>query len=86
MNFPSLIFSGDINHGYRAAILKKNYLWLLSYEKVRRAMRTAIVSYLLNEIPLKVIKNAFNFILKSIFVLKIFKFLSSRFGHVEKPA
>ena len=39
----------DINHGYRAAILKKNSLWLLPlymvvatyfyYEKVRRTMR-----------------------------------------------
>ena len=48
----------DINHGYRAAILKKNSLWLLPfymvvatyfyYEKVRRTMRTAIVSNLLN--------------------------------------
>ena len=52
MNFPSQIFFDDINHGYRAAILKKNYLWLLPlnmvvatyfyYEKVRRMMRTAI--------------------------------------------
>ena len=47
----------DINHGHRAAILKKNSSWLLPfymavatyfyYEKVRRTMRTAIVSYLL---------------------------------------
>ena len=29
MNFPSQIFFNDINHGYRAAILKKNSLWLL---------------------------------------------------------
>ena len=46
----------DINHGYRAAIMKKNSLWLLRFymavaayyyhEKVRRTMRTAIVSYL----------------------------------------
>ena len=44
----------DINHDYRAAILKKNSLWLLTffiavatscyYEKVRRTMRSAIVS------------------------------------------
>ena len=44
-----------------AAILKKNSLWLLPfymvvatyfyYEKVRRTMRTAIVSNLLNENP-----------------------------------
>ena len=57
MNFPSQIFFNDINHGYRAAILKKNSLWLLPfymvvatyfyYEKVRRTMRTAIVSNLL---------------------------------------
>ena len=48
----------DVNHGYRAAILKKNSLWLLPfymvvatyfyYEKVRRTMGTATVSNLLN--------------------------------------
>ena len=57
MNFPSQIFFNDINHGYKAALLKKNSLWLLSfymdvashcyYEKARRTMNTAIVSYLL---------------------------------------
>ena len=31
-------------------------------------------------------KNAFYFILKALFVLKIFKFLSLLFGHVEKMA
>ena len=51
-------FFTDINHGYRAAILKKYSLWLLPlymfvatyfyYEKVRRTMRTTIVSNLLN--------------------------------------
>ena len=59
MNFPSQIFSNDINLGYRTAILKKNSLRLLPfymavanyfcYEKVRRTMRTAVVSYLLKE-------------------------------------
>ena len=53
----------DINHGHRAAILKKKFLWLLPfymgvatyfyYEKVRRTMRTAIVSYLLKQKTLK---------------------------------
>ena len=53
MNFLSQIFVNDINHGYRAAILKKISLWLLSfyvavatycyYEKVRRTVRTAIL-------------------------------------------
>ena len=31
MNFPSQIFFNDINHRYRAAILKKNSLWLLPF-------------------------------------------------------
>ena len=37
-----------------------------------------------NESPLKMIKNAFYFILRALFVLKIFKFLSWLSGHVEK--
>ena len=63
MNFPSQIFFNDINHGYRAAILKKNYLWLLPFymvvvtyffdEKVRRTMRTVIVSNLLKYLAAK---------------------------------
>ena len=57
MNFSSQILFNDIDHVCRAAILKKNYMWLLPfymvvatyfyYEKVRRTMRTAIVSNLL---------------------------------------
>ena len=54
MNFPSQIFFNDIRDGSRAAILKKNSLWLLAfdmaadfyYEKVHRAMCTGILSYL----------------------------------------
>ena len=69
MNFLSQIFFNDINHGYRAAILKKISLWLLPfymvvatyfcYEKVRRKMRTAIVSKLLNciYVNIKVVNN-----------------------------
>ena len=34
-----------------------------------------------NETPLKIMKNAFYFILKALFVLKVFKFLSWLFGH-----
>ena len=36
------------------------------------------------ESPLKIIEFAFYFILKALFVLKIFMFLSLLFGHVEK--
>ena len=39
-----------------------------------------------NESPLNMIKNAFCFTLKAFLVLKIFKFLSWIFGHVEKKA
>ena len=35
------------------------------------------------ESPLKMMKNAFYFTLKAIFVFKIFKFLFRLFGHVE---
>ena len=62
MNFTSQIFFNDINHGYRAGILKKNSLWLLPlyivvatyffYEKVRRTMCTATESNLKNIILL----------------------------------
>ena len=40
--------------------------------------------FLANESPLKLMKNAFYFTLKALFVPKIFKFLSLLFGHVEK--
>ena len=36
--------------------------------------------------PLKMVKNAFYFILKALFILKIFKFLPWLFGHIEKTA
>ena len=59
MNFLSKIFFSDNNHGYWAAILKTNSLWLLPFfmavatycyhEKVRRTMCTAILSYLLSQ-------------------------------------
>ena len=37
-----------------------------------------------NERPLKIVKNAFHFILKAFFVLKIFKFLPWLSGYLEK--
>ena len=39
-----------------------------------------------NESPLKMMKNAFYFIWKALFVLKIFKFFSWVFGYIEKTA
>ena len=40
--------------------------------------------FLAFETPLKTMKNDLNFTLKAHFVLKIYKFLSWLFGHVEK--
>ena len=37
-----------------------------------------------NEGPFKMINNSFNFMVKALFILKIFKILSSVFGQVEK--
>ena len=39
-----------------------------------------------NDSSSKMMKNAFYFILKALFVLKMFKFLSCYFGHAEKTA
>ena len=58
INFHSQIFFNNINHDNRAALLKKNPLWLLAfhmlvatdcyYEKVHRTMCNVIVLCLLN--------------------------------------
>ena len=40
--------------------------------------------FLANENSLKMMRNAFYFMLKALFVLKIFTILSWRFGYVEK--
>ena len=40
--------------------------------------------FLATESPLKMMKNTFYLTLKSLFILKKFKFLSLIFGHVEK--
>ena len=49
---------------------KKNYFFLISF----------------NDSPSKMMKNVFYFILKALFALKIFKFLSWLSGQVEKTA
>ena len=40
--------------------------------------------FLTTRSPLKMMKNAFYYVLKALFVLKIFTFLSSLFGHVGR--
>ena len=62
---------------------------LLAYEggfKVRLSPSEKSCVICLIESPLKMMKNAFYFILKALFVLKMFKFLSRLFDHVGKTA
>ena len=45
---------------------------------------SGLTQFFATEIPLKMIKSAFYFMSKAVFVPKIFKFLSWLFGHVSK--
>ena len=57
-----------------------------AFRKVGLSTSEKFFCYLLDRKPLKMMKNAFYFILKALFVLKIFKFLSRLFSHVGKTA
>ena len=77
-NFGKIFFFFSQNNGLltNLVILVMNLkVGLLPFKKM---------FYLLQWKPLKMMKNAFYFILKALFVLKIFRFLSWLFDHVEK--
>ena len=65
---------------------KKNntFTWLSSLYSPFKDALSGLTQYLANESNLEMMKNAFYFTLKAIFVLKMFRFLSSLFGHIEK--
>ena len=65
------------------SIICVSVLWWLY---VLKGPLSGLRQFLTTERLLKMMKNAFYFILKALFVLEIFKFLSSLFGHVEKTA
>ena len=52
-------------------------------ERLKGAL-SGLRQFLATESPLKMMRNAFYFTSKALFVLKIFKFLSSLFGHVSQ--
>ena len=56
------------------------------FNKVGLSPSKKICFVCFNEGPFKTMKNAFYFIWKALFILKVFKFLSWLFGHVEKTA
>ena len=60
-----------------------NYLYNLKVVLFKGAL-SALRQFLAIESPLKMMKNAFYFTSKALFVLKIFKFLSWLFGHLVK--
>ena len=62
--------------------------WRRNFPLIKSSRKTTLTfrKSCFNESPSKMMKNAFYFILKSFFILKIFNFLSWLFGHVEKPA
>ena len=55
------------------------------YESLRfKGPVSGLRQFLTIENPLKIMKNSFYFMLKTIFVLKTFSFLSSHFGYLQK--
>ena len=61
-----------------------NGLWLYHLKSALTFQKKLFISF--NNSPSKMMKNSFYFILKALFVRKIFKVLSWLFGHVEKTA
>ena len=59
-------------------------LHLFSKKTLLKGARSGLRHFLATESPLKTMNNTFYFTLKALFVLKIFKFLSWLFSHVEK--
>ena len=57
---------------------------LLVKAKLSPAKKNCVICLI--ESSLKMMKNVFYFVLKALFVLKIFKFMSRHFGHVGKTA
>ena len=70
-----------------AGVLKIEFAaryWKILKVGLSPSKKTCVICFI--ERSLKMMKNAFYFILKALFVHKIFKFLSWLFGHVEKTA
>ena len=64
-------------------IIPKKYFYSLKSDSY---LPKKIFYIFFNEGPLQMMKNAFYLILKTLFVLKIFRFLAWHFGHVEEMA
>ena len=67
---------------YSSNIVKNIFNSISIYFWKKISLFKDLRQFLITEIPLKMMKNAFYFTLKALFVLKIFKFLSWLFRHV----
>ena len=70
--------------GVTSKKISKNYFRALLKAGLSPSKTICVICFI--ESPLKMMKNAFYFILKALFVFKIFKFLSRLFRHVGKSA
>ena len=73
--------------GYIDEVINLNYTFKVTFKisfKIGLSPSKNSLYYLLYWNPFKIMKNAFYFTSKALFVLKIFKFLSWFFGHVAK--
>ena len=80
-----ILFSQIFNlfFNYFPSILGDCYIPEIIKVGLSPSKKICVICFIEN--PLKIMQNAY-FILKALFVLKIFKFLSLPFGHVEKTA
>ena len=82
----------QVNHYFKITVIV--FIYLINFVRMftLKVLRFGLSPFQKNcvlcviESPLKRIKNAFYFILKALFILKIFEFLSRLFGHLEKTA
>ena len=80
--FLILIILKDFSHKTLNEIT--GFSMIMDLKRTLTCQKNCIICFI--ESPLKIMKNAFYFILKTFFVLKIFQFLSWLFNHVEKIA
>ena len=87
----ALTFFYHCNHTYFSARFKKRHMFFDNNDvnfnarlSLLKGAFSGLGQFLATKSPLKRMKNACYFTLNALFVLKIFKFLSWLFGHVEK--
>ena len=78
------MFPGNIVKFLRTPFLKNIFQRLCFWKEIVKGTLSGLRQILVAKSPFKMMKNAFYFTLKAIFILEIFKFLFWLFGHVGK--